>query len=429
MSGFTAIGSNPFALVSRTCFLLLILHAVHPSSGQAAANNETTPAARPTSAVTMQSPAPGCGPGLDPVYSYLCDRHAAWGIVVETVASLGFLVTTGLILGLVAWAIWTCFPLRRRRGIGAGVLTLLLFLVGVAGVFALTFAMVIQLTSRTCPTRVFLFGVLFALCFSALLVRSMALLGFAVARGWGEPVMIAVLSAVQVIIAMEWLITVLVRDEQQCKYSQAEFVMLLIYVLCLLAVALLFSSWNLYRCCCNYSYSYASASLGRARLQAALVFFATLLSACIWVVWITLLTQGNQAMGRRPLWDDPVLSVALVANGGVLLLLHGLPQLTFLCRGESWLKEGPLDFSGWASPTSGMTSLGSSNEGRDNGTFHSDTHDRRGKGKDPDLRSPYESGFSMAEIDTNQDYSIPRPQTTSTADPYDEYYGPGPTLT
>lgn len=249
-----------------------------------------------------------------------------------------------------------------------------------AGVFALTFATVIRLTPATCPARVFLFGVLFALCFSALLARSLALLGFGVARGWSEPATVLGLTVVQVIVATEWLIVVLVRDRLPCAYSQAEFAMLLIYVLCLLAAALLASLCNLYRTCCTYSYGYGGPSQGRARLQASLLFLATLLSACIWVVWIALLTRGNPEMGRRPLWDDPVLSVALVANGWVLLLSHALPQLCFLCRGESWLKEGPLDFAGWASPTSGVTTLGEYKEGgRDNGTFQSDTQDKRGE--------------------------------------------------
>ncbi|XP_061080801.1 G-protein coupled receptor family C group 5 member D isoform X1 [Conger conger] len=412
MSRDTQTGMGPCALLPQIPFLLLSLLLVpHPIASQ------TTDTTDPTNNVTAPSPAPGCGAGLDPVYSHLCDLQAVWGVVVEAVASLGFLVAAGLFLGLVAWAMWTCIPLRRRRGVGAAVTTLLLFLVGAGGVLGLTFATVIRLTPQTCPTRVFLFGVLFALCFSALLSRALALLGFAVARGWSEPVAVLGLWAVQVVIATEWLIVVLVRDGLPCAYSQAEFAMLLIYVLVLLAAALLVSLWSLCRTCGTYSYSYGGPGQGRARLQASLLFLTALLSAGIWVVWIALLTRGNPEMGRRPQWDDPVLSVALAANGWVLLLGHALPQLCFLCRGESWMKEGPLDFAGWASPTSGITTLG-----RDNGTFQSDTQDKRGKGQEPVLCSPYD--FSMAEIDPDKDYSIPRPQTTNIADPYDEYYGP-----
>ncbi|KAI1883888.1 hypothetical protein AGOR_G00220720 [Albula goreensis] len=372
--------------------------------------------------VTWMSPAPGCGRGLDPAYAFLCDRQAAWGIVVEALASLGFLVSAVLLLGLVAWAIWACLPRRRHsRGLGGGISALLLFLLGVAGLFGLTFATVIRLTAQTCPTRVFLFGVLFALCFAALLARALALQGFAAARGWGEPALVLALAAVQVIIATQWLLTVLVRDGLPCAYSQGEFVMLLIYVLCLLAAALVLTLRGLCRSCCTYSYGPAHS---RARAQAALLFLTTLLSACIWVVWIALLTRGNLAMGRQPGWDDPVLSVALLANGWALLLGHVLPQACFLCRAEGLGKDGPLDFAGWTSPTGGLPGLGdSTKEGHDNGSFQSDGPGHRGKGQEPMLRSPYESGFSMTEIDPDKDYSIPRPQTTNTSEPYDAYYG------
>ena len=46
------------------------------------------------------------------------------------------------------------------------------FLLGVLGIFGLTFAFIITLNGGTGPTRFFLFGVLFALCFSCLLVHA-----------------------------------------------------------------------------------------------------------------------------------------------------------------------------------------------------------------------------------------------------------------
>ncbi|KAG7459401.1 hypothetical protein MATL_G00210170 [Megalops atlanticus] len=395
-------------------------------SGSATNNPNLTASVLPnfTSTSNATAPAPGCGVGLDPIYSNLCDRQAAWGIVVETLATLGFLVTAGLLLGLAGWALWVCVPFRRRRGIAGTVASLLLSLLATAGLFGLTFAFIVRLTPQTCPTRVFLFGVLFALAFSSLLARSLALQGFGVVRGPGEAGLVLALTAVQVIVATEWLVTVLVRDGLPCSYTQGEFVALLVYVLCLLAAALAFTTRGLCRSCCAYSYSYTGASRTQTRVQAALLCLAAVLSAAIWVVWIALLTRGNSDMGRRPAWDDPVLSVALVANGWVLLLAHGLAQTSFLCRGEARGKEGPLDFTGWTSPSTDMPGLGSSTKtGRENCSFESDGQDRRGKRQEPVLRSPYESGFSMTEIDPDRDYSIPRPQTTNTTEPYDDYYG------
>ncbi|XP_042564859.1 G-protein coupled receptor family C group 5 member D, partial [Clupea harengus] len=278
------------------------------------------------------APAPGCGPGLAPIYFNLCDKQAAWGIVVESLASLGFVLSVGLLLGLLLWSL---------------VVSLLLFLLGTAGLFALTFAFVVHLTPRTCPTRLFLFGVLSALCFSALLARCLALLGFGVARGWAEPVVVVVLTAVQVIIAVEWLLMVLVRDGLPCSYSQAEFAMLLIYVLCLLAAALVLAARLVWRTRRAYGYSYRhTAAWSRAgHTQATLLLLTVLLAAAVWVVWIALLTRGNPEMGRRPAWDDPVLSVALVASGWVMLLGHGVSQLAVLCRREARTKGSTLDFT------------------------------------------------------------------------------------
>ncbi|CAB1341927.1 unnamed protein product [Coregonus sp. 'balchen'] len=341
----------------------------------------------------------GCGADLDPIYSYLCDRQVVWGIVVESLASLGFVVSSGLLVGLLFWTLWMCVSSRQRRGIGGSVASMALFLVSTAGVFALTFAFVIRLTPQTCPTRLFLFGVLFSLAFSCLLARCLALLGFAVTRGWGESGVALALFTLQVVIATEWLIIVLLRDGQPCQYSQGEFVMLLIYVLVLLATGLVLSLCCLCHSCLTYSYSYSGGTHRQSKVQATLLCLTLLLSAAIWVVWIALLTRGNMEMGRRPQWDDPVLSIALVANGWVLLLGHGLAQVVLLCRWEASSKEGPLNFGGWTSPNANCQGWAA----------------RKKEGRTEALRT--------TEIDPDKDYSIPRPQTTNISEPYDEYYG------
>lgn len=366
---------------------------------------------------------PGCRKGLNPIYRYLCDRRAAWGIVLETLATAGFLFSMILLLSLLLWSLCICVTSRRQRtGIGGTVASMSMFLFATAGIFAITFSFIIRLTPQTCPTRLFLFGVLFSLAFSCLLARCLALLGFAAARGWGEPAVALGLFVVQVIIATQWLILVLVRDQNPCQYSQEEFVMLLIYVLCLLAISLIFSLHLLCRSCCTYSYSYSGAHQ-QGRAQASLLCLTLLLSAGIWVVWITMLTKGNPDLGRRPRWDDPVLSIALVANGWVLLMGHGLSQVAFLCRGEAKSKDVPLSFAGWTSPSADIPGLNSPKEGKENGSFESDSENKRGRRSEQSLRSPYESGFSMTEIDPDKDFTIPRPQATNYGEPYDEYYG------
>lgn len=385
------------------------------------ANSSSTSSSNDTSL----SGVPGCGNGLNPVYRYLCDRRAAWGIVLETLASAGFLLSIGLLLALLLWSLRICISSRHHRNtnIGGIVASMSLFLLATAGIFAITFSFIIRLTPQTCPTRLFLFGVLFSLAFSCLLARCLALLGIAAARGWGEPAVALGLFTVQVIIATEWLIIVLVRDENPCEYSQEEFVMLLIYVLCLLAITLILSLHLLCRNCCTSSYSYTGPINQQGRVHAGLVFLTVLLSACIWVVWITMLTRGNPKLGRRPNWDDPVISIALVVNGWVLLMGHGLSQVAFYCSVKAKSQDVPLDFAGWTHPSADIPGLGSQKEGRENGSFENDLENKRGRRTEQSLRSPYESGFSMTEIDPNKDYTIPRPQTTNYNEPYDEYYG------
>ncbi|KAL6461296.1 hypothetical protein MHYP_G00312620, partial [Metynnis hypsauchen] len=161
------------------------------------------------------------------------------------------------------------------------------------------------------------------------------------------------------------------------------------------------------------------------RLHGALLTITLLLSTAIWVVWITLFTRGNQEMGRRPAWDDPVISIALTANGWVLLLGQGLSQVRFVFCGHRGMKNQTPDFTGWTSPMAELPNLHNRKNGTDNLGYQHDPKDKIGKGKkvEPELRSPYESSFSMTEIDPDKDYSIPRPQTTNINEPYDDYYG------
>ncbi|KAF7662552.1 hypothetical protein LDENG_00232650 [Lucifuga dentata] len=424
--GICVTGSMGFLFHKHKPFLLFFLLLDIPllCQCQTTQTNSSSPTSTTISPSTFTSiVVSGCDAGLNHTFTFLCDLGSLWGIIVESVASLGFLVASGLLAGLLIWTLWICVSSQHQHGsIGGTVACTSLYLLATAGIFALTFPFIIHLTPQTCPTRIFLFGVLFSLAFSCLLARCLALLGLAVARGWGEPALALGLFILQVVIATEWLILVLVRDEKPCKYSQEEFVMLQIYVLCLLTVSLVLSLRFLCRFCFTYSYSYSGSSHRQGQIQAVLLFLTLLLSAGIWVAWIVLLTKVNAKIGHRPQWDDLVLSIALVANGWVLLLGHGLAQVTFLCRGEAKAKENPLRFSGWTSPNTDMPGLASPKEGRENGSFENDGENKRGRRTEPALQSPYESGFSMTEIDPDKDYTIPRPQTTNTREPFDDYY-------
>lgn len=364
--------------------LLFLVYAPPPCLCQVTNSsvvNLTTGSPTTSSNATALQGVRGCGAGLDPTYRFLCDRRAAWGVVLETLASAGFLFSAALLLGLLLWTVCTWVSSRQRctRGFGGTVLCTSLFLLATAGIFGLAFAFIVRLTPQTCPTRVFLFGVLFSLAFSCLLARCLALLGVGAARGWGEPAVVLGLFTVQVVISTQWLMVVLVRDQKPCEYSQEEFAMLQIYVLCLLAGALLFSLHFLCRSCSVHSYDYTGPINQQWRVQASLLFITLLLSACIWGVWIAMLTWGNSKVGRRPAWDDPVLTVALVANGWVFLMGHGLSQVASFCRGEGSARDTPLSFAGWTSRDADIPGLGSQKEGKENGSFENESENKRGE--------------------------------------------------
>ena len=381
---------------SPLLLLILFLSQWTEISNSTTSNSPTTAASSPpTTAASNSTSTPpdsifldsnfskavwGCGAGLHPDYRYLCDLHAVWGVVLEALASLGFLLSTGLLLGLLLWVLCTCRRRSKRSGLGGMLASMTLFLLATAGLFALTFAFIIRLGGQTCPVRLFLFGVLFALAFSCLLARSMALLGFAAARGWGEPALALGLFTVQVVIGVEWLLIVLVRDGMPCEYSQQEFAMLQIYVLCLLAAGLLLSLHAVCRSCRSYGYTGGNGRW-QGRNEAAMLFVTLLLSAAIWVVWIVLVTWRNGRIGERPYGDDLVLSVALVANGLVFVLGHGLARVALFCQEEAQAKEGPLSFAGWTSPNAEIPGLSSVKEGRENGSFENDGATGKGEGE------------------------------------------------
>ncbi|XP_072530581.1 G-protein coupled receptor family C group 5 member D [Salminus brasiliensis] len=397
-------------LHTRTSFVLtiLLLTLGERSVGQNS-NNFTAP--------------PGCGADLNPKFHFLCDVQSAWGVAVQALTLLGFLTSVALLLGVLLRLVCACSPCGQTVACRATCASTALFLLAVAGIFALPYSFVVGLTEWTCPVRVFLFGVLFGLAFACLLARVLAVQGCRGRSGWTELGVALVLALVQAVIAVEWLLVVQVRDGHPCWYSQEEFVMLLIYVMVLLAVATVLSLRLLCHCASNSSSTLRSQQY-HGKLQGALLSVTLLLSVAVWVVWITLLTHGNREMGHRPSWDDPVISIALTANGWVLLLGHGFNQVCSVFCGRQAAKNQMPDVTGWTSPMSDLPNFHVHKTGMDNRGYNPDPKERKrkGKGVEPGVRSPYESSFSMTEIDPDKDYSIPRPQTTNITQPYDDYY-------
>lgn len=267
----------------------------------------------------------GCRSNLDSRYHGLCDLAEGWGIALETLAAVGAVATVVFMFALI-FVICKVQDSNKRKMLP----TQFLFLLGVLGVFGLTFAFIIKLDGATGPTRFFLFGVLFAICFSCLLAHAFNLMKLVRGRkplSWLVILSLAVgFSLVQDVIAIEYLVLTMNRtnvnvfSELSAPRRNEDFVMLLIYVLFLMVLT--FSASFFIISCGSFS------GWKRHGFHIGLTSF---LSIAIWVTWIILLLVPDIG----PKWDDTILSTALVANGWVFLAFYILPEFRQLPRQRS----------------------------------------------------------------------------------------------
>lgn len=256
-------------------------------------------------------------------YYLLCDTDRTWCIVLEALAAIGIVVTIILLLAFL-------FLIRRVQDCGQwNVLpTQLLFLLGVLGLFGLAFAFITCLNEHTAPVRYFLFGVLFAICFSCLLAHASNLVKLVRGRvsfSWVTILYIALgVSLLQVLIAIEYVGLMMTRGMKfvhltPCQLN-VDFVVLLVYVLLLMAATFFISKASFCGPCENW------------KQHGRLIFVTVLISIVIWVIWISMLLCGNPRLQRQPQWDDPVICIALVTNAWVFLLLYIIPELCILYK-------------------------------------------------------------------------------------------------
>lgn len=359
----------------------------------------TTPA--PATSTTNEHP--GCNPNLNSRYFRLCDTKEIWGIVLESLAALGAVTTVGFILSLLVLVCKVQDSNKRKL-----LPTQFLFLLGVLGVFGLTFAFIIHLDHRTGPTRFFLFGVLFALCFSCLLVHAFNLTKLVCGR---KPlsllVMLALalgLSLVQDVIAVEYIVLTMNRtntdifSELTRDRSNEDFVMLLIYVM-LLMVLTFFTATFTFR-----------GNFSGWKRHGVHISLTSLLSIIIWVVWITLLLLQNFEGN----WDDTILSTALVANGWAFLLGYVIPEFCLLTK-----QQNPLDYpveDAFCKPQHMKQSYGVENRA------YSQEEITQGLEETGDmLYAPYSTHFQLQPQNSQKDFSIPRAQMQTS--PYNNYEG------
>ncbi|CAL8330570.1 unnamed protein product [Lota lota] len=297
-------------------------------------------------------PPRGCGVDVDPPYRVLCDLDSVWGVVLEAVACGGVLTSLVLSVVLLVKLRSICDP-ERRSGMGP----LLLLLVTLMGLFSLSLAYLVGKNQALCVVRRALWGPLFALCFSCLLVQGLRLrklvAGKSSPAGSSLAGLGAAMALVQGIISGEWVLLTVVREgHPACDYPPVDFALTCAYTLGLLLVAM---GLSLGVVLCGGEMETSEQEEAdrnredekkRWRCNGVWLFLSCLASALLWVAWLGFYLYGNPALrakgraersgsgGRKgsKVWDEPALAVALVAQGWILLILHAIPEAHLCLR-------------------------------------------------------------------------------------------------
>ncbi|XP_027712178.1 retinoic acid-induced protein 3 [Vombatus ursinus] len=352
----------------------------------------------------MDSYPRGCNSNLNLAYHKLCDLDSPWGIVLEAFVAAGVVTSIAFMLSLLI-LVSKVQDSNRRKVLP----TQFVFLLGVLGLFGLTFAFIINLNERTGPTRFFLFGVLFALCFSCLLAHTFTLAKLV--RGKKPLSLLMILgvalglSLVQDIIAIVYVVLTVNKtgtntfSEMPRTQRNEDFVMLLIYVLFLMAFTFIMSL-----------FTFCGSFTGWKR-HGAHIYITILFSVAIWIAWITLLLHEP----FESIWDDTILSTALVANGWVFLLTYILPEFIIFTK-QCNPRDYPVD-DNICKPQFMKQSYGMENRAY---LQEEITQGPESSGSST-LYAPYATHFQLQNQDSQKYFSIPRAKAIS--GPYDNYDG------
>ncbi|XP_017568326.1 G protein-coupled receptor, class C, group 5, member Bb [Pygocentrus nattereri] len=283
-------------------------------------------------------PPRGCGSSIAPAYRVLCDLESVWGVVVVAVACGG--AVTAIILATLLLAKLKMVTEQERR---CGVGPLLLLLLGVVCLFGLSPAFLVGRGEVLCVARRSLWGSLFALCFSCLLVQGVRLRRLAAGKrspaGSSLSLLALGLTMVQGMLAGEWLLLTVAREGRAaCDYLPLDFTLAGSYALGLLLAA---TGLSLTVVLCGGRGSEDASKRRRRkwRCNGVWLFLTCLSSLLLLVGWLTFYIYGNAAISTRAFrlrgnkvtdWDEPALAVALVTVGWALLLFHAIPE-THLC--------------------------------------------------------------------------------------------------
>lgn len=289
----------------------------------------------------MASVPKGCGSTINSAYYNLCELMTVWGVVVESVAAGG--VVLSIILFVILMAMIQFVKGKKRKAMVALQASILIFTLGL---FGLTFAFIVGPYCSSCAARRFLLPVLFAGCLACLLMHGLWLaLPERQSRGprsWMLYLGALALWLVEVIINTGWFIITVVSSPDRgvtvpdlsCSIAKQDFVMSVIYMMALLLAVVLMPIPSLMH------------KHKVWRRDGAFILVTGIFTLVIWIAWIVTYLHGNQVLGPST-WDDPTLAVAVVSNAWVFLFFYTIPEICFLTQKDPDQEEPHDDDHGF----------------------------------------------------------------------------------
>lgn len=259
--------------------------------------------------------------------------NKAWGIILAILAAIGAVISFGLFVFLLIM-----YPIRGGTSILGFILAF-----GIVLLYLMVFPFIAHADERICGLRRFSLGVVYALVYSALLVK---LVDCWRVRGKGESYnvkysklgrpaglfMVTIfLVLVQVMINAEWLIlrppdVVRVFYEEQfwprCSthdFYDESLVLSLVYVMVLIVLSLVLSLLT-----------FTSTTNHR---ESRWILGITVISIPCWVIWCSVATLGAYSV------RDPAVAVGLLVNATVMLLLVPVRKLYLLHKYNALIEE------------------------------------------------------------------------------------------
>ena len=266
----------------------------------------------------------------------------------------GVIILTFLILGIVfafVTMLFFIFKFKHPVVVASTSSLSVMLLFGIILLYLVNFAFMISATKVTCCLRRLCLGTFYALIFSCLLVKAIR-----VARmtnranmackipfvgGPSQTCLAFILVAIQVLIAVEWLILdppdveyylTNIKEEGEypiyvidwrCKYSEDALVTSLVYVFLLVLLTLVISM--------------RSVASKEIQYEAAYIALTTFLTIIVLVAWICVYVIASR------FYQMPAICIGITVNASVILLFMFAPKMAMITATEPAADEAPTN--------------------------------------------------------------------------------------